>query len=235
MSENNKNQIEPKIASRIMELSRKISAAASKAGRNNEEVSLMAVSKFHPAEKIRSALECGHRLFGENRVQEATSKYPNLKEEYPDLRLHLIGPLQTNKVREAVKLFDVIETLDRPRLAEALSKEKKMTGVCPNLFIQVNTGEEENKSGVLPADTDNFISQCCEKLKLPVIGLMCIPPINDEPALHFALLADTARRHGLEYLSMGMSADFESAIMLGATHVRIGTSIFGGRPVLGHR
>ena len=167
-------------------------------------------------------------------MQEATSKYPNLKEEYPDLRLHLIGPLQTNKVREAVKLFDVIETLDRPRLAEALSKEKKMTGVCPNLFIQVNTGEEENKSGVLPADTDNFISQCCEKLKLPVIGLMCIPPINDEPALHFALLADTARRHGLEYLSMGMSADFESAIMLGATHVRIGTSIFGGRPVLGH-
>ena len=235
MSENNKNQIDTKIASQIMELSGQISAAAKKAGRNDEDVSLMAVSKFHPIAKIRSALECGHRLFGENRVQEATSKYPDLKEEYPDLRLHLIGPLQTNKVKEAVKLFDVIETLDRPRLAEALSKEQKKTGVCPNLFIQVNTGEEENKSGVLPADTDNFISQCCENLKLPVIGLMCIPPINDEPALHFALLADTARRHGLEYLSMGMSADFESAIMLGATHVRIGTSIFGGRPVLGHR
>lgn len=233
MSENNKNPLDLNIANQIMELSGQISEAARKAGRNNENVSLMAVSKFHSAAKIRRALEFGHRLFGENRVQEAASKYPTLKEEYPDLRLHLIGPLQTNKVKEAVKLFDVIETLDRPRLAEALSKEQKRTGICPNLFIQVNTGEEERKSGVLPANTDSFINYCCEDLKLPVIGLMCIPPVNDEPALHFALLAETARRHGLGCLSMGMSADFESAIMLGATHVRIGTLIFGGRPALG--
>jgi len=229
MSENNKNPLNPNIASKIMELSGEISAAASDAGRNAEDVSLMAVSKFHPAEKIRRALEFGHRLFGENRVQEASSKYPILKEEYPDLRLHLIGPLQTNKVREAVRLFDTIETLDRPRLAEALSKEQKKTGACPNLFIQVNTGEEEKKSGVLPGDTDSFIIRCREELGLPVIGLMCIPPVNDEPALHFALLAETARRHGLECLSMGMSSDFKTAIMLGATHVRIGTSIFGSR------
>jgi hypothetical protein len=232
MSENNKNSLDLDIASKIVELSGEISATASDAGRNAEDVNLMAVSKFHPAAKIRRALEVGHRLFGENRVQEAASKYPTLKEEYPDLRLHLIGPLQTNKVREAVRLFDAIETLDRLRLAEALSKEQKKTGVCPNLFIQVNTGEEVKKSGVWPEDVDSFIRLCREELELPVIGLMCIPPVNDEPALHFALLAEMARRHGLENLSMGMSSDFEPAIRLGATHVRIGTSIFGARPAL---
>lgn len=231
MAENNKNLVGSDIQSRISELSDKISAVARDAGRNAEDISLMAVSKFQPGEKVRIALDFGHRLFGENRVQEAVSKYPVLKEEYPDLRLHLIGPLQTNKVREAAKLFDVIETLDRPRLAEALSKEQKKTGACPNLLIQVNTGEEKTKSGVLPVDTDSFIRRCREDLELPVIGLMCIPPVNDEPAPHFALLADTARRHDLEHLSMGMSSDFEPAIRLGATHVRIGTSIFGARPV----
>ena len=233
MVENNQNALDPNIVSKILGLSEEISAAAEAAGRDPEDVGLMAVSKFHSAAKIRSALEFGHRLFGENRVQEAASKYSSLKLEYPDLRLHLIGPLQTNKVREAVKLFDVIETLDRPRLAEALSKEKKRKGACPNLFIQVNTGEEEKKSGVMPGNADSFISQCLEEFKLPVIGLMCIPPVNDEPALHFALLAETARRHGLKYLSMGMSSDFKSAIMLGATHVRIGTSIFGSRVAIG--
>ena len=230
MAENNQNLLDLNIESRIAELSDKISVVARSAGRDAEDISLMAVSKFHSGEKVRIALEFGHRLFGENRVQEAASKYPALKEEYPDLRLHLIGPLQTNKVREAVALFDVIETLDRPRLAEALSKEQKKTGICPNLFIQVNTGEEVQKSGVLPEDIDSFIRQCRKELELPVIGLMCIPPVNDEPALHFALLAETARRHGLSCLSMGMSSDFEPAIRLGATHVRIGTSIFGARP-----
>jgi pyridoxal phosphate enzyme (YggS family) len=233
MVENNRNTLYPNIVSKILGLSEEISAAAEAAGRDPEDVGLMAVSKFHSAAKIRSALEFGHRLFGENRVQEAALKYTRLKLEYPDLRLHLIGPLQTNKVREAVKLFDVIETLDRPRLAEALSKEKKRKGACPNLFIQVNTGEEEKKSGVMPGNADSFISQCLEEFKLPVIGLMCIPPVKDEPAMHFALLAETARRHGLKYLSMGMSSDFKSAIMLGATHVRIGTSIFGSRVAIG--
>lgn len=234
MAENNKTLFETDIKSRILELSDEISVAAKEVGRNANDIKLMAVSKFHSEERVRVALEFGHRLFGENRVQEAASKYTVLKKDYPDLRLHLIGSLQTNKVREAVALFDVIESLDRPRLAEALSKEQEKTGACPNLLIQVNTGEEPKKSGVLPVDADAFIDRCREKLELPVIGLMCIPPVNDESAPHFAFLAEMARRHGLEFLSMGMSADFKTAIRLGATHVRIGTSIFGARPVLSH-
>ncbi|MAS82120.1 MAG: YggS family pyridoxal phosphate-dependent enzyme [Legionellales bacterium] len=230
MAENKKTLTGSDIKRRIVDLSDEISAVARCAGRNADDINLMAVSKFHSAETVRLALDFGHRLFGENRVQEAASKYTVLKKDYPDLSVHLIGPLQTNKVREAALLFDVIETLDRPRLAEALSKEKERTGLCPDLFIQVNTGEEPLKSGVLPVDADSFIEHCRLELKLPVIGLMCIPPINDEPALHFGLLAETARRHGLGFLSMGMSSDFRSAIRLGATHVRIGTAIFGPRP-----
>jgi len=230
MAENNNKLKNLEIGKKLLALSGEISAVAEGAGRNVTDVRLLAVSKFHSAAKVQTALNFGHRLFGENRVQEAAAKFPHLKEKYPDLCLHLIGPLQTNKVREAVGLFDVIETLDRPRLAEALFKEKKKTGACPNLFIQFNTGEEPQKSGALPADIDQFIKRCREELELPVMGLMCVPPANDEPALHFALLAATARRHGLEYLSMGMSSDFKTAIRLGATHVRIGTSIFGPRP-----
>ena len=230
MAENNKTLPDPDIKRRIADLSNEISAVAELAGRNADDVNLMAVSKFHSVETVRLALDFGHRLFGENRVQEAASKYKVLKNDYPDLRVHLIGPLQTNKVREAAQLFNVIETLDRLRLAEALSKEKEITGRCPDLFIQVNTGEEPTKSGVSPVEADSFIEHCRLELKLPVIGLMCIPPINDEPALHFGLLAETARRHGLRFLSMGMSSDFRSAIRLGATHVRIGTAIFGPRP-----
>jgi hypothetical protein len=230
MAENNKTLADPDIKRRIAELSDEISEVARLAGRNADDISLMAVSKFHSVETVRLALDFGHRLFGENRVQEAASKYKVLKKDYPDLRVHLIGPLQTNKVREAAALFDVIETLDRLRLAEALSKEKEITGRCPDLFIQVNTGEEPTKSGVSPVEADSFIEHCRLELKLPVIGLMCIPPIKDEPALHFGLLAETARRHGLRFLSMGMSSDFRPAIRLGATHVRIGTAIFGPRP-----
>lgn len=191
---------------------------------------LIAVSKFHPARAVLAALEAGHRLFGENRVQEAKEKFPALREDFPDLRLHLIGPLQTNKVRDAIALFDVIETLDRPRLAEALKKEMDRAGRRPDLLVQVNTGAEPQKAGVLPQEADAFIEACRERLGLPVVGLMCIPPVDEEPAMHFALLADMAARHGLGVLSMGMSADFEEAVRFGATHVRVGTAVFGSRP-----
>lgn len=191
---------------------------------------LIAVSKFHPARAVLAALEAGHRLFGENRVQEAKEKFPALCADFPDLRLHLIGPLQTNKVRDAIALFDVIETLDRPRLAEALKKEMDRAGRRPDLLVQVNTGAEPQKAGVLPQEADAFIEACRERLGLPVVGLMCIPPVDEEPAMHFALLADMAARHGLGVLSMGMSADFEEAVRFGATHVRVGTAVFGSRP-----
>ena len=189
---------------------------------------LVAVSKTVDEAVIRQALGAGQRLFGENRVQEAQAKFPHLKRDYPDLELHLIGPLQTNKVKEAVALFDCIQTLDRIRLADALAAEQGKSGKCPQLLVQVNTGEEEQKAGVLPAETASLIAHA-RKLELPVTGLMCIPPASQDPAPHFGFLAKLARDNGLTQLSMGMSGDFEMAIRFGATYVRVGTAIFGAR------
>jgi PLP dependent protein len=217
------------IAANLADVRGKIAAAAAAAGRTPASVNLVAVTKTHPAETIREALAAGHRVFGENRVQEAQAKYPALREAFPDLALHLIGPLQTNKVRDAVSLFDVIESIDRPRLAEALAKEMERSGRRLPCLIEVNTGEEPQKSGVLPVAADDFIVECRDRLDLPIEGLMCVPPLDEEPSLHFALLREIARRTGLGILSMGMSADFEKAIRFGATHVRVGTAIFGAR------
>ncbi|MBV9862839.1 MAG: YggS family pyridoxal phosphate-dependent enzyme [Alphaproteobacteria bacterium] len=217
------------VAANLASVRSRIEAAARAAGRPSGEVALVAVSKTHPAAGVRAALACGQRLFGENRVQEALEKYPDLRLEFPDLKLHLIGPLQTNKIREAVAHFDVIETVDRPRLAEALAREMERCGRRPTCLIEVNTGEEPQKAGAAPAAADAFIADCRDRLGLPVAGLMCIPPAEDEPALHFALLREIARRNGLAVLSMGMSADYEIAIRFGATHVRVGTAVFGSR------
>ena len=218
------------IAANLEEVQGLIVSSAVAASRDPAEVTLVAVSKIHPQSAVREALAAGHRAFGENRVQEAAEKYPDLRAAYPDLRLHLIGPLQTNKVRDAVQLFDVIETLDRPGLVAALAKEAAYVGRDIEVMVQVNTGEEPQKAGILPADADDFIESSLVTAGLAVRGLMCIPPMEEEPAMHFALLAEMAKRHGLEQLSMGMSADFEIAIRLGATHVRVGTAIFGRRP-----
>ena len=217
------------IADRLSAVKAKIAAAAAAVGRNPREVALVAVAKTHGAPAVEAALAAGQRVFGENRVQEAQGKYPALKARFPDLVLHLIGPLQTNKVKEAVALFDAIESVDRPKLAEALAKEMARAGRRPACFIQVNTGEEPQKAGIPPREADAFIAQCRDELGLPVIGLMCIPPLEEEPSPHFALLREIARRNGLSGLSMGMSADYELAVRLGATHVRIGTAIFGER------
>ena len=217
------------IAANLAAVRHRIEAAARAAGRAAEDVTLVAVSKTHPAASVRPALAAGHRAFGENRIQEGEAKYPQLREEFPDLALHLIGPLQTNKVRDAVASFDVIETVDRPRLALALANEMERSGRRPPCLIEVNTGEEAQKAGVMPAAADGFIVECRERIGLPIIGLMCVPPLEEEPAPHFALLREIARRHGLAVLSMGMSADFEKAIRFGATHVRVGTAIFGAR------
>ena len=189
---------------------------------------LVAVTKTHGAERIRPALTAGHRVFGENRVQEAAGKWPALKAVHPDIELHLIGPLQTNKVKDAVQLFDVIETLDRPKLAHALAAEVARSSRSPRLFVQVNTGEEPQKAGVAPTQASELLATCRD-LNLSIAGLMCIPPLDQAPAPHFALLREIARAQGLTELSMGMSDDFESAIRFGATHVRIGTAIFGPR------
>ena len=218
------------IVERLAAVRDRIAAAARAVGRDAASVTLVAVSKTHDATAVSAAISAGQRVFGENRVQEAEAKYPALKAAHPDLVLHLIGPLQTNKVKDAVALFDVIESVDRPKLAEALAREMDRTGRRPRCFIQINTGEEPQKAGVLPAAADAFIKECRERLQLPVVGLMCIPPFDQEPSPHFALLREIARRHGLEELSMGMSADYEIAIRLGATHVRVGTAIFGERP-----
>jgi pyridoxal phosphate enzyme (YggS family) len=190
---------------------------------------LVAVSKTYDADAIRPVLEAGHRIFGENRVQEAFGKWPGLRSDYPDVRLHLIGPLQSNKAREAVELFDAIHSLDRPKLAQALKVEIARSGNAPDLFIQVNTGEEQQKTGVAPQGAAAFIALCRDKLQLPVKGLMCIPPAEENPAPHFALLQKLARENALPLLSMGMSGDFETAIKFGATHVRVGSAIFGAR------
>ena len=217
------------VAANLAAVRRRIEAAAEAAGRALDAVALVAVSKTQPAEAVRAALVAGQRIFGENRVQEALAKFPALRREFPDLRLHLIGPLQTNKVKDVVAHFDVIETVDRPHLAEALTREFARSGRRLPCFIEVNTGEEPQKAGVLPAAADAFIADCRDRLGLPIEGLMCIPPEHEEPALHFALLREIARRNGLAQLSMGMSADFETAIRFGATHVRVGTAIFGAR------
>ena len=217
------------VAANLAAVRLRIAQATEAAGRAPGSVTLVAVAKAQAAAAVRQALAAGQRVFGENRVQEAAEKYPELRAAFPDLELHLIGPLQTNKVRQAVALFDVIETLDRPRLAAALAEEMARAGRRPLCFVQVNTGEEAQKSGVPPGGADAFIRQCREDFGLPVAGLMCIPPQEEEPAPHFALLAKIAARHGLKSLSMGMSADFEIAIEFGATHVRLGTVIFGER------
>jgi pyridoxal phosphate enzyme (YggS family) len=219
-------------ADRLAEVSGRIAEAARAAGRSPSDVTLVAVSKTHGPDRVRELLEVGHRVFGENRVQEAEGKFPELKVAWPDLELHLIGPLQTNKARDAVALFDVIQSVDRERLAAALVKEMEKLGRRPDCYIQVNTGEEPQKAGILPKDLDAFVALCRDQYKLPVVGLMCIPPVDEEPALHFALLAKMAARNGLARLSMGMSADYETAVRLGATHVRVGSALFGSRPPL---
>ena len=206
-----------------------IAAAAEAAGRDPAAVGLIAVSKVQPLERVEAALRAGHRVFGENRVQEAKGKWPGFRARYPDVELHLIGPLQTNKVGDAVGLFDVIQSVDRPKLARELAKEMDKRGRRLPVYIQVNTGEEPQKAGILPAETDDFIALCRDTLDLEVAGLMCIPPIDEDPVLHFALLRETAKRNGLSGLSMGMSGDFEAAVELGATAVRVGTAIFGAR------
>jgi pyridoxal phosphate enzyme (YggS family) len=216
-------------ADRLAEVRQHIAAAARAAGRDPASVTLVAVSKTHGADRVRELLDAGQRVFGENRVQEAEEKFPALKAAYPDLALHLIGPLQTNKAREAVALFDVIQSVDRERLAATLAKEMTRAGRRPDCYIQVNTGEEPQKAGVLPAELDAFVASCRDTHKLPIAGLMCIPPVDEEPALHFGLLAKMAARNGLARISMGMSADYETAIRLGATHVRVGTALFGHR------
>jgi pyridoxal phosphate enzyme (YggS family) len=206
-----------------------IAAAARGCGREPASVKLIAVTKAVLENVIEEAIASGQRRFGENRVQEAQAKWPELKAHYPDLELHLIGPLQSNKVRDAVQVFDVIHSVDRPKLAHALAEEIARTGERPRLLVQVNTGEEPQKAGVLPNETEAFVAQCRNAYGLAIEGLMCIPPVDEEPAMHFALLAKIAAPLGLKELSMGMSGDFGTAIVFGATYVRIGTAIFGAR------
>ncbi|MBV1896004.1 MAG: YggS family pyridoxal phosphate-dependent enzyme [Rhodobacteraceae bacterium] len=214
----------------LNEITTRITAAEVAAGRAAGSVSLIAVSKVQPNERVKSVLDQGQRVFGENRIQEAAGKWPEFRTQYDGIELHLIGPLQTNKARQAMELCDAIHSLDRPKLANTLARLAQERGACPDLFIQVNTGEEPQKAGILPAESDKFIKEC-QSLDLSIRGLMCIPPVEEEPSLHFALLAKIAKRNGLDGLSMGMSSDFESAIALGATHVRVGSAIFGERVV----
>lgn len=212
----------------LQEISAKVAKAENDAGRAPGSVELIAVSKVQPNARVAEVLGQGHRVFGENRVQEAAGKWPDFRAEFDGIDLHLIGPLQSNKTRQAMELFQHIHTLDRPKLATTIARLADELGRCPKLFVQVNTGEEPQKAGVLPADVDGFVKDCVG-LGLPIAGLMCIPPVEDEPALHFALLAKMAARNGLSGLSMGMSSDFETAIRLGATHIRVGSAIFGDR------
>jgi pyridoxal phosphate enzyme (YggS family) len=219
------------ISENLSDILARIAAARKAAIAPAPQTQLVAVSKTVPEDGVREALANGQRLFGENRVQEAQAKFPALKSEHPGLELHLIGPLQTNKVKDAVELFDVIQTLDRAKLADALATERDRLGKCPRLFVQVNTGEEAQKAGVLPREVADLIAQA-RRLALPVEGLMCIPPVEDDAAPHFAFLAKLARDNGLASLSMGMSGDFELAVKFGATHVRVGSAIFGARDYL---
>lgn len=219
----------PDVAEGLVRVRDDIARSMKDHGRRPGSVTLVAVSKTMPVERIRPALMAGQRVFGENRVQEGQQKWPDLKAEFSGVELHLIGPLQTNKVREAVAHFDVIETLDREKLAAELAKEIRRTGLAPKLYVQVNTGAEEQKAGILPAEADDFIRLCREVYGLEIVGLMCIPPVDQPPSPHFALLGEIARRNGIASLSMGMSADYDAAIQLGASHVRIGSAIFGAR------
>ncbi len=216
------------VAANLAHIRGRIAAAATAAGRSPDEITLVAVSKTHPAEAVREALAAGQCVFGENRVQEAAGKFPALRPEYKALRLHIIGPLQTNKLRDAIRIADMIETLDRPRLADALAAAAK-DGPLPQLLVQVNVGAEPQKAGVSREEADRFIEDCRARLGAAVAGLMCIPPAAEDPEPHFAWLADRAKRHELPIISMGMSGDFEAAIRQGATQVRVGTAIFGAR------
>jgi pyridoxal phosphate enzyme (YggS family) len=216
---------------RLAEVEQRIAAAARAAKRDPASVHLVAVTKTFGAEEILPVLQAGHRRFGENRVQEAKAKWPALRQRFPDIELHLIGSLQSNKAREAVELFDVIHTIDRPKIAHAVAGEMARQGKRLQLFIEVNTGEEPQKGGVSPKETAALLRLCREELKLDIAGLMCIPPHDEEPGVHFAFLAKLAGELGLAGLSMGMSADFEIAVAFGATHVRVGSQIFGSRPM----
>ncbi|MGO4684297.1 YggS family pyridoxal phosphate-dependent enzyme [Hyphomicrobium sp. 2TAF46] len=214
---------------RLKHVNDEIVAAAKAAGRVADGIELVAVSKTFDAEAIRPVIEAGQRVFGENRVQEAERKWPPLRAEFPGVKLHLIGPLQSNKAKEAVAFFDAIHTIDREKIARAVADEMAKQGRSLELFIQVNTGEEPQKAGVMPREAVAFVALCRDQLKLPLAGLMCIPPVDEEPAVHFAFLAKLARELRLSGLSMGMSSDFETAIAFGATHVRVGSAIFGTR------
>ncbi|MEM9441077.1 MAG: YggS family pyridoxal phosphate-dependent enzyme [Pseudomonadota bacterium] len=217
------------VASRLALIKDAINATAKDAGREPSDVTLVAVSKAQPDERVIAALDAGQRIFGENYVQPALARWPDFKQRYPDTRLHMIGPIQSRKAKDVVALFDMIETVDREKLARALSREMVAQGRRPDCLIQVNTGEEPQKSGINPGDADGFIALCRDELDLPIKGMMCVPPVEDEPAMHFALLAKIAKRNGLQILSMGMSADFQVGIQFGATHVRVGSAIFGSR------
>lgn len=217
------------VADRLEAIGARVEAAAKEAGRQADAVTLVAVSKAQPEERVLAALEAGHLVFGENYVQPAMALWPGLKARFPDVRLHMIGAIQSKKAKEVVSLFDVIETLDREKLARALAKEMAAQDRRPACLVQVNTGEEPQKAGIHPADVDDFVRLCRDDLALPVQGLMCVPPVDDEPSLHFALLAKIAARNDLQILSMGMSADFEVGVQFGATHVRVGSAIFGAR------
>ncbi|TCP61611.1 hypothetical protein EV663_10462 [Rhodovulum bhavnagarense] len=212
----------------LEDIRQKVARAEAEAGRAPGSVTLIAVSKVQPLERVEAVLQAGQRVFGENKVQEAQGKWPDFKDRFSGVELHLVGPLQSNKTRPAVELFDAIHSVDRVKLARRLADLAQERGQSPDLFIQVNTGEEPQKAGVLPADVDALVAEC-RSLDLPVNGLMCIPPVEETPGLHFALLAKIAERNGLSGLSMGMSADFEQAIAFGATHVRVGSAIFGAR------
>ncbi|ATI43169.1 YggS family pyridoxal phosphate enzyme [Pacificitalea manganoxidans] len=216
----------------LSEIKQRIEKAEAAAGRAPGSVQLVAVSKVQPDARVRDVLTQGHRLFGENRVQEAAGKWPEFRADFDGVSVHLLGPLQSNKARQAMELFDAIHSVDRPKLARAIARLAQELGQCPDLFLQVNTGEEPQKAGVLPADADDFVAEA-RALDLPVKGLMCIPPVDEEPSLHFALLRKIAERNGLDGLSMGMSGDFETAIGQGATHVRVGSAIFGARDTAG--
>jgi pyridoxal phosphate enzyme (YggS family) len=219
----------PDISQNLTTIRARIEAAAQKAGRDPRSLSLIAVSKTHPAASVKAACEAGQRVFGENRVQEAAKKFPKLREAYPDLQLHLIGPLQTNKVKEAVALFDAIHSVDRPKLAKALGEEMRKQNKRPACFIEVNIAGEPQKAGIAPSDLDAFLAACKEEYALPIAGLMCIPPAGDHPLPYFQKLKALGLRNGVSCLSMGMSADFEMAIAAGASHIRIGSAIFGAR------
>ena len=212
----------------LTDITTRIAKAAADADRDASDVTLIAVSKVQPNERVDAVLQEGHRCFGENRVQEAAGKWPDFRERYDGIALHLICPLQSNKARQAFELFDVIHTLDRPKLAKTFARLAQELGHCPPLFVQVNTGEEPQKAGIAPGETDEFVKEC-QALDLPIQGLMCIPPVDETPSLHFALLRKIADRNGLSQLSMGMSDDFDQAIAFGATHIRVGSALFGAR------